>query len=108
MAVHTVRDLKHNPSRLYRELAAGETAVLTRRGQPVGVAVPFDLVIQAGAAAAVATQLLRTGAISLGEAARIAGRSVEAYMEVLAAAGVDDVLYDEERLAEDLDTLATL
>lgn len=108
MSTHSVRDLKNNPSTLYRELDAGQTAVLTRRGQPVGVAVPFSLVLDHGAATALATSLALQGSITLATAARIAGRGLEEYLILLRDAGVADLLYDVERLDEDLEALRDL
>ncbi len=59
----------------------------------------------AGAETALAIHLLKEGAISLGHAAKMAGRSVEALLGVLRELGLEDVLYDEGSLQEDLETL---
>lgn len=108
MSTHSVRDLKNNPSGLYRDLDAGQSAVLTRRGKPVGVAVPFSLVIDHGAATTLATSLALEGSITLATAARMAGRGLEEYLALLRDAGVADLLYDGERLREDLEALRDL
>lgn len=108
MPTHSVRELKNNPSELFRELDEGKTPVLTRRGEPIGVAVPFSTVLEAGAETALAIHLLAQGAISLGTAARMARRSVEDLLDLLKDIGIEDVLYDEERLREDIETLSTL
>jgi antitoxin (DNA-binding transcriptional repressor) of toxin-antitoxin stability system len=108
MSAYSVRDLKNNPSVLLRELDGGGSAILTRGGEPVGVVIPFGHVVEAGAAAALAVQLVETGAVSLETAARVARRTVGEFIDLLAALNVQDVLTDEQRAREDLATIRGL
>ncbi len=105
MGSYSSRQLRDNPGPLMRELESGQTSVLTLRGRPIGVVVPFEDALEGGARAGLAVRLLATGVVSLGTAARIAQRTVEETMELAGRLGAVDVFSDEERLAEDLENL---
>lgn len=92
---------------MLRDLEAGESPVITLRGRPVGVVVPFESVLEGGARLGLAARLLHSGAISLGTAAAIAGRTVEEMIEALGKLGMMDVFSDVDRLDEDLANLTT-
>jgi hypothetical protein len=62
----------------------------------VGVVVPFEEAARSGARAGLAARLLASGAASLGTAARIAGRSVEAMIDLMAGLGYENVFTDAD------------
>lgn len=105
MTTYSSRDLRENPAPMLRDLEAGQSPVITLRGTPVGIVVPFDLVVEGGARLGLAIRLYAAGAVSLGTAARIAERSVEEFMEQVGRAGVVDVFSDVTRLEEDVAAL---
>ena len=105
MSSYSSRDLRENPGDMLRDLAAGGSPVITLRGRPVGVVVPFESVLEGGARLGLAGRLLESGAISLGTAASIAGRSVEEMIEAAGRLGLEDVFSDLTRLAEDVAAL---
>jgi len=102
MSSYSSRKLRENPAAMLRELEAGGSPVITLRGQPIGVVVPFESVLEGGARLGLAARLLKSGVISLGTAAKIAERSVEETIELVAKLGLTDVFSDVERLEEDL------
>jgi prevent-host-death family protein len=108
MSAYTSRELRENPGPMLREVEEGGLPVLTVRGKPVGVVVPFEEAVKVGARGGLAARLLASGAVSLGTAAQIAGRSVEAMIELMAELGDDNVFTDAERFDEDLRSLDRL
>ena len=84
MQTFTIRELRDHTGDLVREAEAGKLSVVTKHGQPVFVAVPFDeALLRDGVAVALATRLFDEEAISLGKAARLAGMSLPDFMEHL-------------------------
>jgi prevent-host-death family protein len=84
MHTFTIRDLRDRTGDLVREAESGRLSVVTKHGQPVFVAVPFDeALLRDGVAVALATKLFDEEAVSLGKAARLAGMSLPDFMEHL-------------------------
>lgn len=85
MQTSTIRDLRDRTGELVREAEAGKLSVVTKHGQPVFEAVPFDdALIKEGVSVALAVKLFDEETISLGKAARLAGMSVADFMDHLA------------------------
>ena len=102
MSAYSSRQLRENPAAMLREVEGGGLPVITVRGRPVGVVVPFDDAVKFGARAGLAARLLASGAVSLGTAAQIVDRSVEGMIELMAELHYDNVFADVERFEEDL------
>ena len=84
MQSFTIRDLRDRTGELVREAESGRLSVVTKHGQPVLVAVPFDeTLLREGVAVALATRLFDEEVISLGKAARLAGMGVADFLEHL-------------------------
>ena len=86
----TVRDLRERTGELIRDAEAGKLSIVTKHGQPVFVAVPFDeVLVREGIAVALAVKLFDEEHVSLGKAARLAGmnRSMNASHNSWAAVG---------------------
>ena len=85
----TVTDLRERTGKLIRDAEAGKLSIVTKHGQPVFVAVPFDeALLKSGVAIALAVKLFDEEAISLGKAARLANMSVAEFMDRLAAMNI--------------------
>lgn len=85
MQTFTIRDLRDRTGELVRDAEAGKLSIVTKHGQPVFVAVPFnENLLKNGVNLALAVHLFDEESISLGKAARLAGLSVVAFMEHLA------------------------
>lgn len=85
MHTFTIRDLRDRTGDLVRDAEAGKLSVVTKHGQPVFVAVPFDEnLLRNGVSAALAVKLFDEEVISLSKAAQLAGMSVAEFMDRLA------------------------
>jgi prevent-host-death family protein len=106
MKTFTIRDLRERTGELVRGAETGRLAVVTKHGAPVFVAVPFDeALVQEGVHAALAIKLFDTEAVSLSQAAKIAGVSVGEMIDMLGARGIPVVRYSSEEIDDDLRAL---
>lgn len=84
MQTFTIRDLRDRTGELVRDAEAGKLSIVTKHGQPVFVAVPFDeSLIKSGVGVSLAVKLFDEESISLGKAARLAGMSLVEFMDHL-------------------------
>lgn len=84
MQTFTIRDLRDRTGELVRDAEAGKLSVVTKHGQPVFVAVPFDeALLKNGVGVALAVRLFDEEQISLGQAARLAGMSHSTFIDLL-------------------------
>jgi prevent-host-death family protein len=84
MQTCTIRELRDHAGDLVRQAESGKLSVVTKHGQPVFVAVPFDeALLREGVAVALAAKLFDDEVISIGQAARLAGMSLLDFMEHL-------------------------
>lgn len=89
MKAFTVRDLRERTGKLIRGAEEGKLSIVTKRGNPVFVAVPFDdALLESGLGVSLALKLFDEGKLTLAQAAKLAGTSVEAFIERASAAGV--------------------
>ncbi|MGD2062977.1 MAG: type II toxin-antitoxin system prevent-host-death family antitoxin [Nitrospirota bacterium] len=103
----SIRDLRERTGELVRDAEAGRLSVVTKRGRPVFVAVPFDeALLEQGVNVALAAKLYADGVVTLSRAARVAGVSTEAFIEKLGLLGVPVVDYPPDELDEELARLA--
>jgi prevent-host-death family protein len=85
MQTFTIRDLRDRTGELVRDAEAGKLSIITKHGQPVFVAVPFDEnLLKNGVNLSLAVRLFDEETISLGKAARLAAMSVAEFMDHLA------------------------
>lgn len=84
MQTFSIRDLREHADDIVREAKSGRLSVVTKHGEPIFLAVPFDdALLRGGLATTLATRLFDEEAISLGQAARLAGMDVTEFMEIL-------------------------
>lgn len=105
MAVETfsVRDLRERTGELVRQAEAGHLSLVAKHGHPLFVAVPLDEhLLEQGVGVALACRLFADEVVSLAKAARLAGLSVEAFTERLAAMGIPAVDYPPEEIDQEL------
>jgi prevent-host-death family protein len=101
--VFTVRDLRQRSGDLLRDVEEGRLALITKHGRPAALAVPFDeRLLSLGVHRALAFHLFEEGRMTLSQASKVAGLSIEEFMELLADTGIPAVTYPPEELADEL------
>jgi prevent-host-death family protein len=104
MEMFTVRDLRNRTGELIREAELGHLSVITKHGQPVFVAVPFDeALLESGVRVSMAIQLFADHKVTLVQAARLAGLSASEMMDKLADRKIAIADYSKEELLDDLE-----
>ena len=101
-----IKELKTNPSVLSKAFDRRDYLLITRRGQPIGIATPFDdQMLDFGYRKWLALRAFQAGDLSLGQVARVFEKDKQQMMQLLAEFGVPLADYD---LQEDLDTISAL
>jgi prevent-host-death family protein len=109
MHTFTIRDLRDRTGELVRDAEAGKLSVVTRDGEPVFVAVPFDeTLLREGVNVALAVKLFDENVLSLHEAAKLAGMTLAEFMEECSAREIPVVRYSPEDLQQELADLDDL
>ena len=102
--VFSVRDLRERTGELIRDAEQGRLSLVTKYGRPTFLAVPFDMhLLTLGVQRALAVRLFETEVLTLSQAAKVAGLSVEEFLGVLRAAGVVAVDYPAEELDKEME-----
>lgn len=103
MESFTVRDLRERTGDLIRDAEAGKLSVITKHGQPVFVAVPFDeILLREGVRVALAVKLYDEEVVSLGKAAKLAGVSLIEFINHLGSLQIPVVRYGQADLEAEL------
>ncbi len=103
MQTFSIRDLREKSGQLTREAEAGRMSLITKRGEPLMVALPFtEAMLSKGVQVALAEYLFKEGMLSLGKAAQVAGMPYVLFMEHLSRAGIPVVDYPVEELDDEL------
>lgn len=103
MDTFTVRDLRERTGELIRDAEAGKLSLVTKHGQPVFVAVPFDeTLLKEGVRVALAVKLFDDEVVSLGKAAKLAGMPQSEFIDHLGALKIPVVRYGREELEREL------
>ncbi len=101
--VFTVRDLRERTGELLRDAEQGRISLVTKHGRPAFIAVPFDQrLIELGLQKALATRLFEQALLTMPQAAKVAGVSLEEFLDILKTAGVPAVDYPPEELEEEM------
>lgn len=103
MDTFSVRDLREHTGDLIRDAENGKLSLVTKRGQPVFLAVPFtEELIELGLRPTLAISLYKESALSLGKAARFSNQSVATFIQLLGKLGIPVVDYPIDEVIEDL------
>jgi prevent-host-death family protein len=109
MQTFTIRDLRDRTGDLVRDAEAGKLSIVTKHGQPVFVAVPFDEdLVQEGVRTALAIKLFESDVVSLRQGAKMAGMTLGEFMIECSARNVPIVRYAPGELEQELATLDAL
>jgi prevent-host-death family protein len=94
MGLFTARDLRTRSSELVRDAEMGKLSVITKRGKPAALTLPFDRrLVELGLATDLAVSLFERRLITMAKAARIAGLTLDVFMDLLAQTGIAAVDY---------------
>ena len=105
MDTFTIRDLRERTGDLVRGAEAGKLSLVTKHGQPVFLAVPFDeTLLKEGVRVALAVKLFDDEVVSLGKAAKLAGMPQSEFIDHLGALKIPVVRYGKEELEQELAT----
>jgi len=103
MQTFSIRDLRERIGDITRAAESGEMTVIAKHGEPVFLTVPFDdFLLQHGVKVDVAVKLFATDVLTLAKAARFAGLSQEAFIEIVGSIGIPAVKYDPAELDAEL------
>lgn len=107
MDTFTIRDLRERTGELVRDAEEGKLSLVTKHGQPVFLAVPFDeVLLKSGVRIALAVKLFDEETISLGKAAKLAGVTQNEFINHLGALKIPVARYGVEELAQEVETFA--
>jgi len=103
MDTFSIRDLRERTGDLVRDAEAGKLSLVTKHGQPVFLAVPFDeSLLREGVRVALAVKLFDDEVVSLGKAAKLAGMPQSEFIDHLGALKIPVVRYGKEELEQEL------
>ncbi len=102
----SVRDLRERVGELTRDAESGRLALVTKRGRPLFVAVPFtEELLTEGVGFSLAMLLYREGVVTGARAATLAGMGLAEFLEEASNLGNPVVDYPPEELTEELKRL---
>jgi predicted HTH domain antitoxin len=105
MQAFSVRQLKSNPSTVLRAAEADAMALVTSHQQPTALVVALDrlgLPDTAAVRSGLALSLFRSGSISVGSAAQIAGLPLPRFLEILSSLKIPLVKGTSAELEDEL------
>ena len=106
MNVIGIKELQTNPGKLSKSFAEDEYMLITRRGKPIGVALPFGShLMEQGLQPWMAIKAFQSGDLSLGQLAASLDKTKSETLAMLGQLNIPIADYD---LSEDLETINTL
>lgn len=103
MDTFTVRDLRERTGELVQDAEQGKLSLVTKHGQPIFLAVPFnETLLELGLRSALAIQLYEEGTLTLGKAAKLAGESLPKFIDSLGKLKIPVVNYSAADLRKEL------
>lgn len=106
MQVIGIKELQTNPAKLTQTFQKRDYLLITKHGQPVGLALPFDdSLMEQGLATWFAIKGFQNGDLSLGQLSKVLKKNQHDTIKLLGHLGVPIADYD---FAEDLAAIAEL
>jgi predicted HTH domain antitoxin len=92
-----IKELQINPSILTKALESKEYTMITKRSNPIGIAVSFDeQILSVGLKTSLLIDGYKNGNISLGQLSKSLDISKQKAMNLLSMMGIDIIDYDFE------------
>jgi len=96
MKIIGVRALRENPGILSQSAWLGERLLLTNRNNPISLSIPFDEhLLSVGVHLDIALKLYEDNVLTLVKPSKVAGLSIEQFMEHLEALNIEVVKQSE-------------
>ena len=109
MQTYTIRDLRNRTGELVRDAKAGKLSIVTKHGQPVFVAVPFDdALLEDGVRVSLAVKLFGDEVVSLRQGAKLARMTMSEFMAECSTRNIPVVSYPPDELDRELAMLNAL
>jgi predicted HTH domain antitoxin len=103
MKVFTTADLQRRANQIVQTAEAGELSLVTEGERPIFLAMPFSQdIVELGLAQALAIKLYQENVLSVEKAAKLAGITLEAFVERLGGLGIAAVDYPPVELHKEL------
>jgi prevent-host-death family protein len=107
--IFTARDLRNNVGGLMKDAEAGEIALITKRGKPTVMAIPFDKkLLSLGVNRSLALKLYEQKLTTLIQSAKIADVTVGDFLDMLKTTNIPVVDYPADELQTEMNILAEL
>jgi prevent-host-death family protein len=104
--VFSARDLRNNTGQLMKDAEQGRLSIITKHGHPMILAVPFDSqLLNLGLNRSVALHLFEKKLLTLAQAAKISGLSIDEFLDILEETDIDVVDYPDDEVDEDLENI---
>ena len=101
--VFSVRYLRLRSSELVRAAEAGKVSIITKRGRPAALTLPFDhRLLELGLDMNMALVLFEKKLLTMEKAAKLAGMTLDGFMDLLAQSSTVAVDYPAEELDDEL------
>jgi prevent-host-death family protein len=103
--IFSVRDLRNRSGDLLKDAEQGQLSLITEHGRPAILAVPFDhRLLDHGVHRALALSLFEGRQVTLAQAAKIAGLSLEDFVDLIGSIGLAAVDYPPGEVAGELES----
>ena len=104
--VFSARELRNNTGQLLKDAEKGRLSIITKHGHPMILAVPFDSqLLNLGVNKSLALHLFEKKIVTLSQAAKIAGLSIDEFLDILKGTDIDVVDYPENEVDTDLENI---
>lgn len=103
MDTFTVRDLREHTGSLIYQAEVGNLSLITKHGRPIFLAVPFsEELLELGLRTTLALKLFSEDTVTLEKAAKLAGQSLETFIDILGKMNIPAVNYSGSEIDEEL------
>lgn len=104
--VFSARELRNNTGQLIKDAEKGRLSIITKHGHPMILAVPFNSqLLNLGVNKSLAFHLFEKKIVTLSQAAKIAGLSIDEFLDILKGTDIDVVDYPENEVDTDLENI---
>jgi prevent-host-death family protein len=104
--VFSARELRNNTGQLIKDAENGRLSIITKHGQPMILAVPFNSqLLNLGVNKSLALHLFEKKIVTLSQAAKISGLSIDEFLDILKGTDIDVVDYPENEVDTDLENI---